>query len=193
MESFRPYRIVIIGRKQSIDKTSLCFIVQLAGIDQTWRVEMIFEEFKEMYFTLSSEVALLPEIPVIEIASIELSYLESVQKLMNAFFQELGRRMDIVTQPLFQSFFNIPNDFTSPRPLVQCGMTVESEFWVSKTSYTDKGGLLLVGLKEPSHLSRMGKLWNLLDPVNCGEILLLDSALSTLDIKPIVDPVTYCY
>ena len=155
-----PVKLELIGRRQA--KDTLAFIVAVQQPLTTHRVDLVLAEFRDFYSTLSAELAFLPLLPVTDLASLELSHLESIQQVLTQFFSDLCRRQDVLANFGFRTFFRLEADLVAdPRPvLLQC-LPFDRDFYPSCVQVTPTA--VAVGLKERTVLSHFGKIWNLLD------------------------------
>ncbi|CAG9323105.1 unnamed protein product [Blepharisma stoltei] len=197
MDIYRPFRLSIIGRKQSDDGLHLCFIVQGSRIDYQWRANIVFENFVICYQKLNSDLVYLPELPVTEIYSYELSHLESIQRLLNKLFEEIGNRPDIMSHPLIEEFFSVPQEarVVSSTPSLTHNFQASDKFSVSGIACIPKEKLILASLEDASYLPQLGKLWSLIEPQELGEIMFIgrDSDLYIINGQQSKENVTCCF
>lgn len=197
MDIYRPFRLEIIGRKQSEDGQHLCFIIQAIRINVQWRVDIIFEKLLECYLQLGSDLVYLPEIPLNEIFSYELSHLETIQRLLNTFLEEIGGRPDIMSHHLIEEFFGIPQEIrvVSSTPVLVNQFQASDKFSISGVCCVPNEQLILASLEDASYLPQIGKLWSLLESQEAGGIMYLgrDTQTYVINSQEFKEKVTCCF
>ncbi|SBT30357.1 WD domain G-beta repeat domain containing protein [Plasmodium ovale wallikeri] len=151
------------------------YVVLVQYKDLKYEVNRRYSEFEELHCELLHfGFSALPNLPKKKLMSYKnYEYINYRKKILNIYIQNLFMRPDIRCCALFLNFLlfydkiNISIDIVRTKLLNSIG---SQKFSVSDLYINDKENYLICVYEDKSNLSKLGKLWSIIEPDLVGEI-----------------------
>eukprot|EP00357_Protocruzia_adherens_P002734 CAMPEP_0114982988 /NCGR_PEP_ID=MMETSP0216-20121206/6441_1 /TAXON_ID=223996 /ORGANISM="Protocruzia adherens, Strain Boccale" /LENGTH=539 /DNA_ID=CAMNT_0002344903 /DNA_START=125 /DNA_END=1744 /DNA_ORIENTATION=- len=186
----------IIGHQQGEKGNSLNFIIELDFKDNNWRIYRPYEKFEELLIDLSSDFALLPNIPPRYPSEYELSPqdVDDREEALDQVLQEILKRRDILADDRAIAWFEFATQGIKYPKIKPTSVThvpsVEDNLTISKFYYSSDRGVLTTVYEDMSFLSKFGKMWSIIDKSQIGAYVFWRRVISSETNLPTFDKVT---
>lgn len=160
-----------IGRKQSLSKKSLSFVIKCNYQGSIWYSEITIEDFFSIFKSISKSLLLLPYFNYSKLESYDPDYLDTLQENLSEFLYKIRYREDIISHHEVQELFSIPQ--IQP-PIEYMSSSKVSDYFTLTYFIIVPGLKSIIACSEYiSMFKGIGKLWSLIETQNLGEVSVL--------------------
>jgi len=185
----------VIGRRQCPERNTLMFVAEASMFECFWRFNFVLEDFTAVYSYLRENLAFLQEFPIKQLESLELDYLESLQKQLNLLLENIVCRWDVLSDTSFSELVRIPEGISFPITPKLLESSKVTNYYLTSICWTPPFDSLLLSSGVTEAHSVVGYLWSFIQPTDSGEWLLLgkDPSLFVLSSGSFNETLTCCF